>query len=224
MFSGCKEQTENPASGKFIDIRDKHEYSWVTVGTQTWMAENLAWLPAVSPPDTGSFSEPLFYVSGYQGNNVTEARRTSGFSSYGVFYNWPAAMNGADTLQNLIYTRGICPEKWHLPSDQEWDILINFLGGEFNAGKKMKSIKGWESFDGVSGRGDNSSGFNGQPAGLRNNLGKFYEIGYNALFWTTTGNGDYSAWYRHLIYSHEGVNRYFLSKSWGLSVRCVKDS
>jgi uncharacterized protein (TIGR02145 family) len=223
LISGCKEQSEIPASGKFIDNRDKLEYSWVTVGTQTWMAENLAWLPEVSPPDIGSTSDPVFYVMGYMGTDANEARKTEGYSSYGVFYNWLAAMNRADTTLGSIYTRGICPEKWHLPSDQEWDILINFLGGEFNAGKKMKSTKGWESFEGVSGRGDNSSGFDGLPAGSRINAGKFYDTGYNALFWTATGSGEYSAWYRHLIYSHEGVNRYFLSKSWGLSVRCVKD-
>ncbi len=223
LFFSCMEQTVNPASGKFIDKRDKHEYQWVTIGTQTWMAENLAWLPAVSPPAMGSDTEPFYYVFGYDGTDVNAARRTNGFSSYGVFYNWVAAMNLADSSSGQSEIRGVCPEGWHMPTDEEWDVLVDFLGGDAIAGKKMKSTKSWKTYDGTSGKGDNSSGFNGLPAGSRNNIGVFYEIGYNALFWSSTQSGDYSAWYRHLGYNHTGVNRYFLNKSFGFSVRCVQD-
>lgn len=212
ILAGCQEQAEIPSSGKFIDYRDNHEYEWVTIGTQVWMAENLAYLPAVSPPAEASDTLPIYYVFGYEGTDVDQAKHSSGYSDYGVFYNWPAAMNG------------VCPEKWHLPSDTEWDYLVNYLGGDVLAGKKMKSTHGWKRDSGVPGRGTNASGFNGLPAGSRNNGGVFYKEGYNALFWASTDNGQYSAWYRHLGYKSYEVSRYFMSKRFGFSVRCLKDN
>lgn len=224
LFSSCFKDPDNLTIGKFIDNRDQHEYKWVTIGTQTWMAENLAWMPAVSPPEIGSDTVAHYYVYGYVGANVAEAEQSDGFSTYGVFYNWPAALNGADSSNSIPSgVRGICPEDWHLPSDGEWYVLINYLGGEYTAGKKMKSTRGWNSYEGINGKGDNSSGFNGLSAGARKNEGGFYVLGNNALFWSSTGYNGYSAWYRHLTNTHLGVYRYFLSKRYGFSVRCIKD-
>jgi uncharacterized protein (TIGR02145 family) len=225
LAAGCRQNPEVPTSGKFIDNRDQHEYKWVTIGTQAWMAENLAWLPEVSPPSEGSDTLKFYYVFRYEGTNVEAAKAWEYYADYGVFYNWPAAMGDTDT-SNLIdnTVQGVCPEGWHLPSDGEWDILVNFLGGEYTAGKTMKSTKGWNSFEGESGAGDNSSGFNALPAGSRHNGGDFYNLGFNALYWSSTGYGDYSAWYRYLGYFHNGVYRYYSNKRFGFSIRCVRDS
>jgi uncharacterized protein (TIGR02145 family) len=224
LLLGCSGEEEVPTSGKFIDSRDQHEYKWVTIGTQTWMAENLAWLPAVSPPLAGSDTLPFYYVYGFEGSSTDEARNWEYFDDYGVFYNWPAAMNGSEGSDlSPSGVRGVCPEGWHLPSDTEWDILVYYLGGEYTAGQKMKSRRGWNRYEGASGNGDNSSGFNGLPAGSRHNGGGFYELGYNALFWTSTGYGENSVWYRYLGYFHNGVYRYFTNKRYGFSVRCVRD-
>jgi uncharacterized protein (TIGR02145 family) len=224
LFSGCTKDPNAPVTGTFTDSRDQKGYKWVTIGTQTWMAENLAWLPAVSPPLAGSDTIPFYYVFRFMGSDVPVAKAWDYYSDLGVFYNWPAAMNGADTSDAVPSgIQGACPDGWHIPSDREWDILVNFLGGEYTAGKTMKSKKGWNNYAGEPGEGDNSSGFNGLAAGGRNNGGGFYNLGFNALFWSSTGFGQYSAWRRLLEYSHNGVYRYYFNKSFGLSVRCVKN-
>ncbi len=224
VIMACNKDDFGGNSGRFTDPRDNRDYAWIRIGTQIWMAENLAWLPAVDPPSASSGTLPLYYVSGYEGHDAEEAAATRAWREYGVFYNWTAALAGADASDDETSTiRGACPEGWHIPSDREWDLVVNFLGGEYTAGKLMKSRYGWETYEKIPGRGDNSSGFNGIPAGGRNTAGGFYDYGFNALFWSTTGYNEFSAWYRYLGYFHNGVNRYFSNKSAGFSVRCVKD-
>lgn len=225
LFSGCGKEPDVPSSGKFIDSRDQKEYKWVIIGSQKWMAENLAYLPAVSPPLNGSDTAKYYYVFRFASTNVTAAKEWEYYPDYGVFYNWPAAMNGYDSSNTFsIGVKGICPEGWHLPSDGEWDILVNFLGGEYMAGKKIKSTKGWNSYVGESGVGDNSSGFNALPAGARLGGGQFFQLGFQALFWSSTGYDEYSAWYRNPQYRIPGVCRYPNNKGSGFSIRCVKNS
>lgn len=225
LFLGCTKEPNMPISGRFIDSRDQKEYKWVIIGSQTWMAENLAYLPAVSPPLTGSNTAKYYYVFRFEGTSITAAKDWGYYPTYGVFYNWPAAIDGSDSSNTFsIGVKGICPEGWHLPSDWEWDILVNFLGGEYTAGKKMKSTQGWNDYLGESGGGDNSSGFNALSAGSRQSDGSFYHLGFNALFWSSTGYDEYSAWYRNPGYSLPGVYRYYRNIGSGLSVRCVRDS
>jgi uncharacterized protein (TIGR02145 family) len=224
LFSGCDKEPNTPKSGVFIDSRDQNEYKWETIGTQTWMAENLAWLPSVNRSTDDSETSPCYYVFRYEGTNVENAREWEYYDTYGVFYNWPAALDGADS-SNLYPSgvRGACPEGWHLPSDAEWDTLVTYLGGEYSAGKLMKSTKGWNSYEGEPGKGNNLSGFNALPAGARHNGGGFYNLGFSALYWSSTGYAESSAWYRYLGYFHNGVYRYFSNTRYGFSIRCVKD-
>lgn len=111
LFSCCPQ--ENPGLGNpnpfgtFTDSRDGKVYNIVTIGKQFWMAENLAYLPSVVDPGTGSYTEPYYSVYGYNGTDVAAAKATENYQTYGVLYNWPAAMTA-------------CPEGWHLPSDAEW--------------------------------------------------------------------------------------------------------
>jgi hypothetical protein len=95
---------------------DGKNYPIVQIGDQTWMAENLAWLPAVSPFFYGSQTSDYYYVYDYLGASVTEAKSTSNFQKYGVIYNWTAAMNGAaGSILNPSEVQGACPSGWHLP-------------------------------------------------------------------------------------------------------------
>lgn len=222
--TSCNRDNFDADSGTFTDARDSHEYRWIRIGTQIWMQENLAWLPSVEPSLGGSDSLPYYYVYGYEGRKTVEATGTDGYAECGVFYNWPAATGGhpgTDIVPSRI--RGACPEGWHLPSDGEWDILVSYLGGEYTAGRTMKSRRGWNRYEGNPGRGDNSSGFDGLPVGGRQTAGVFYDQGYNAFFWSATAYNEFSAWYRYLGYFHNGVYRYFSSRQSGFSVRCVKD-
>ncbi|MCK9320171.1 FISUMP domain-containing protein, partial [Methanoculleus sp.] len=110
-------------AGTFTDSRDGNDYNWVKIGDQVWMAENLAYLPSVNMVADGSedAAGSYYYVYGYDGTDVTAAKATANYTTYGVLYNWLAAMNA-------------CPDGWHLPSDAEWTELTDYLGGESVAG------------------------------------------------------------------------------------------
>ena len=129
--------------------------------------------------------------------------------AYGKLYNWFAVSD----------SRGLAPNGYHIPSDAEWTILTDFLGGSDIAGKKMKSKDGWSD----NGNGDNSSGFNGLPGGYCNNFGNFNLISKNGKFWSYSVYNTYNAWYRSLYNYYTKVNRYNDDKNNGFSVRCLRD-
>jgi uncharacterized protein (TIGR02145 family) len=221
LFTGCIKEDDPLWMMKistFTDSRDNRTYRYLTIGDQTWMMDNLAWLPAVSNPYVGSGTEPHFYVSGYDGSDRGEALIQQKYITYGVLYNYSAAITA-------------CPEGWHLPSDKEWKLLsmaqgmsqsdadsIGFSLSPF-AGAALKSKTGWL----LDGNGTNTSGFSALPAGFRSKLTGCYYSGVEAYFWTSTENNAESAWFRKLVSEFGFVYRYFSDKSDGMSVRCVKD-
>ncbi len=94
------------------------------------MAKNLAYLPDVVKPDSGSQTTPLYYVYDYNGTSVNAAKETENYTIYGVLYNWAAAMAGSESSSNNPSgVQGICPQGWHIPSDAEWTQLSDYLGG-----------------------------------------------------------------------------------------------
>jgi len=204
-------KTENLVTLKcgnpFTDSRDGNEYETIQIGDQCWMKENLTYLPIVSPPSDGSETEPYYYVYDYQGANVTEAKATSNYQTYGVLYNWPASLMA-------------CPAGWHLPTDNEWMVLIEYLGGESIAGGKMKEV-GTAHWNSPNTEATNSSGFSALPGGWRYSLGEFSNIGYKGFCWSSTA-GSY-AWYRYMTHDDAGVYLSSYSKVYGLTVRCVRD-
>ncbi|MFC2121105.1 FISUMP domain-containing protein [Bacteroidota bacterium] len=203
---------------KFIDLRDDNIYEFVEIGTQTWMAENLAYLPEVSPSTEGSKHEPYYYVYDYEGSSISEAIASDYYSTDGVLYNYDAAIIS-------------CPIGWSFPSDDEWKELEKQLGmsledvdryGVRNTGKvglKLKSIFGWKD----NGHGTNSSGFNALPVGICRSGGRGFS-GHNEYvrYWALIPFGSDVATYRTLTYA-EGVFRANLFQDFGHSVRCLKD-
>src|SRR5574344_2484117 len=154
------------------DARDNQTYRIVTIGSQTWMAENLKYLPSVVGPRTGSKTTPHYYVYGYNGTNVTDAKATANYNTYGVLYNWPAAMNGAaSSTTNPSGVQGVCPDGWHLPSNAEWTELTDYLGGYSVAGGKLKATGTIEAGTGLwydrNTGATNETGFTGLPGGYR---------------------------------------------------------
>lgn len=225
--------------GTFVDVRDNHQYHYLPIGTQTWMMENLAYMPAVSSVSTGSDTEKHYYVYGYNGTIVTDAKEEDNYTTYGVLYNWPASMDGASSSTSVPSgVQGICPQGWHLPSDAEWTVLTDFLtnngygydGSGDDIGKSMAALSGWTTFGfaGTIGNdqgSNNLSGFTALPGGFRNYLyGRFYNLGYDAYFWSASENDTPDAWYRILYYDRYGVGRYYSDRSHGFSVRCLKDN
>ncbi|MCX6223510.1 MAG: hypothetical protein NTV01_01935 [Bacteroidia bacterium] len=215
---GFKTKGGDVETGSFIDFRDYHVYNWIKIGSQVWMADNLAYLPGVGPSTSGSEILPHYYVQGYEGNSVTDARLENNYQTYGVLYNWPAAMNGvAGSNQNPSGVQGICPDDWHLPSNSEVDVLLDYLGNL--SGFKMKTIYSWNG----DGNGDNSSGFTGLPGGYRDFRGFFWSLGDYGNFWTTSAEDALKAYRYRLNFTNDAVWRDNWMKEGGYSVRCIKN-
>ncbi len=125
-------------------------------------------------------------------------------------YNWYAVDD----------VRGLCPSGWHVPTDGEWTVMTDVLGGEIVAGGQMKTTYGWYN----DGNGTNSSGFSGLPGGSRNyNNGYFYSAGNDGDWWSSSPVGSI-AWYRNLYTTNENVYRSYSVQRHGFSVRCVRDA
>ena len=220
-----KPTIEETTSGTFIDSRDGNEYNWVQIGNQVWMAENLAYLPRVNRVAAGSedAAGSYYYVYGYDGTNVTDAKATDNYTTYGVLYNWTAAMNGeASSTTNPSGIQGVCPAGWHLPSDAEWTELTDYLGGTSVAGGKLKET-GTTHWASPNAGATNETGFTALPGGLRYNNGSFYNIGNHGYWWSAAENYAVSAWYRYMYYNNSGVSRGNDNKELGFSVRCLRD-
>jgi len=217
-------------SGTFVDERDGHVYKWVQIGEQIWMAENLAYLPAVYVPTVGSYSKPYYYVYGYKGSDVSAAKQQSNYINYGVLYNWIAA-------------KAVCPQCWHLPNDDEWYVLEYYLidngfsldvGAKQEIAKSMASATKWEASKVFNAIGDdlslnNRSGFSALPGGfcITENIFGEAGIGKTGRWWSSTEESKSEARGRHLNYN-DGILRSWLlygdfEKDLGASVRCIKD-
>ncbi|MEY3085574.1 MAG: hypothetical protein RL037_1754 [Bacteroidota bacterium] len=214
----------------------------VTVEKQVWMTQNLNVdkfrngdpIPIAKTDEdwekAGTDGKPAWcYYDNDPKNGI----------KYGKLYNWYAVND----------SRGLAPAGWHIPTDAEWTILSDYLGGEDAAGTKMKSTSGWENYgckkcDGgsseykkicsackgtqsnssepFSGNGTNSSGFSGLPGGYRDS-GPFDLIGRYGKWWSSTEGGAGDAWSRELGCNYGSVDRGDWVKTVGFSVRCLRD-
>ena len=184
------------AHGQITDKRDGKTYKTVKIGNQVWMAENLAYKPS-----SGQYNQFGNYWA-YDDDNSNVAK-------YGYLYDW------------FIATE-VCPSGWHLPSDKEWTILTDYLGGENVAGTKMKSTSGWQG----NGNGTNESGFNFLPGGSRSTPGNAYtfqNVGKSGNAWTSSMPYATIARSRYMYHHKRWAYRSNTYKGFGLSVRCVKD-
>ena len=193
----------------FTDIRDGQSYETLLIGEQCWMTENLAYLPEVSPSSDGNNTDPYYYVYDYQGSDVTEAKVTTNYQTYGVLYNWPSSLDA-------------CPANWHLPADAEWTVLITYLGGTSVAGGKMKET-GTTHWNSPNTGATNSSGFTGLPGGYRTTDGTFTYIGSYGEFWSSSEYSTTNAWALNLYYGFDDAYRFDGPKGYGFSVRCLRD-
>ena len=133
-------------------------------------------------------------------------------NEYGKLYNW-YAVNDA---------RGLAPKGYHIPSDAEWSVLTDYLGGYNIAGSKMKSV-GTQYWRSPNEGATNKSGFSGLPGGYRNYDGTSYSIGEFGYWWSSSEYHSTSAWDRSLSYYYGGVYRSYSSQAYGFSVRCLRD-
>ena len=187
-----------------------YDYATVLIGEQCWFAENLRnenYENGDAIPAGLSSSEWEITSSGAVAVYNEDA---SNLETSGRLYNW-YAVNDA---------RGMCPSGWQVPTDGEWTVMTDELGGEYIAGGQMKTTYGWDN----GGNGTNSSGFSGLPGGYRDGNGGFNNAGAYAIWWSSSPDGS-SAWYRFLDFVSESVGRYSVSSQrYGFSVRCVRDA
>jgi uncharacterized protein (TIGR02145 family) len=202
--AGCSSTTSNTQT--VTDING-NVYPTVQIGEQTWMAENLRTTqyadgtPIANIIDDDQWARLDFGAWAYYDHNPAND------AIYGKLYNWYAVANSA----------GLCPTGWHVPTDEEWTVLSEFLGED--AGHKMKSTTGWDN----NGNGSNASGFTGLPGGLRDDDGTFYDVGRVDGFWSSSEYSSDVAWFRALGSDHRGLGRGSNDKRLGFSVRCLRD-
>jgi uncharacterized protein (TIGR02145 family) len=217
-----------------IDI-DNNIYYPVKIGDQTWMAENLqvthypdgSEIPRVEDRQTW-FDFPMYTraTCWYENYGAIGAQ-------YGGLYTWPAAMNiSSEDDIKPGNVQGVCPDGWHLPSDDEWKQLEIHLGmsqteadaekwrGDDEGGKMKAEGAFWESPNTGS---TNETGFSALPAGWRDGAGWFRDLGTSAHFWSSSKRGDY-AWQRQVDYNSSQIFRGTKGLYEGISVRCIKDT
>jgi uncharacterized protein (TIGR02145 family) len=196
---------------------DGHTYALVAIGTQCWFAENLRsdnYLNGDAIP--GNLSDAQWtsttsgaqtvYGEGSSAVNAGSSDEVANLATYGRLYNWYAVND----------SRGLCPSGFHVPSDGEWTVLENALGGSAVAGTALKAASpAWD--------GTNSSGFSALPGGYRNGIyGDFFNQGNVGYSWSSSPSGA-SAWARDLYSGSSNVPRYYINPRHGFSVRCVRD-
>lgn len=178
-------------TGSFMDLRDGRVYKTTTIGSQTWMAENLNY------ETEGSFC--------YE-------NKPANCKKYGRLYTRDAALKA-------------CPAGWHLPSMDEFKVLVETVGGEKIAGEKLKSKSGWKD----GGDGSDAFGFSALPAGTWFDGGVtgddkgFSEETVGTGFWGSTENANKELCEMNLVDADNAPYFNYRGRGFGNSIRCVKD-
>lgn len=214
FISSCEKKESTPqikiVYDSIIDI-DNNVYHTVIIGTQSWMVENL---------------KTTKYCDGTAIPNVTDSTAWSALTTgawcyynndiinntvYGKLYNWYA-----------VTTALLCPTGWHIPTDTEWILLSDYLGGVDVAGGKLKEtgITHWKT---PNTSATNSTGFTALPGGYRNGNGSFDLNGEAGYWYTATEDITYGAWYIYMGFEFASMGKFSWTKREGYSVRCLKD-
>lgn len=231
-LSSCKkkEPIATPLqTGTVTDI-DNNTYKTVKIGNQWWMAENLRvtlYRNGRPMQHTTLTDVDSIWAQETVGTYCEFDNNTDNVTTYGLLYNWYAATD----------TNNIAPVGWHVPSDDDWKILENYLGmsiantngvnwrGTDEANKlKDASAGSWFPWGDIS--STNESGFTALPGCCRLFNGTWGDPSSKnqGFWWTSTAHeGDGQAWFRNLDYKKTNVFRYHVAKTYGMSIRCVKD-
>ncbi len=201
------------AGQAFVSDADGNTYKVIKIGEQVWMAENL---------------RTTRYNDGTQIPYVTDAAAWINLTTpaycwsnndlgnkpvYGSLYNWYTVKTGK-----------LCPSGWHVPTDAEWTIMENHLGGYTIAGGKLKEA-GTEHWLAPNTDATNESGFTALPGGWRDGTnGSFLTLGLVNMFWTSQETSPDRAYWREIYYSDGAVyHKSGGDPRFGMSIRCVKN-
>ncbi len=213
------------AANMTVTDYDNNEYQTVKIGNKIWMAENLKVTNYSDGTAIPNITDNALWTS--LGDNNTHKAYcfydNNVDSEYGALYTWAGAMNGANSdISNPSTVQGVCPVGWHLPSDSEWNEMVNYLGGITIAGGKLKE-EGTIHWSSPNEGATNETGFTGLPGGARNQTGGFEGETSMGLWWSSTESTNTFAVLHLLRVTNTQVPYIGINKSNGISVRCVLD-
>lgn len=218
-------KAQKPGKNMVTDI-DGNVYHTITIGKYEWMAENLKTTTYNNgtkiPNITGSIDWTKLISGAYcwYNNDYSNA------AIYGALYNWYA-----------VNTGNLCPDGWRVPLDEEWKYLEGYVDNEYAIGEEIWNKTGLRGFDiamGLKvrsgwdrdGNGLDRFGFKALPGGERlSGDGRFFLLELNGFWWTCDEDktNENKALYRGLIYAYDQMMRYTHDKTFGFSVRCIRD-
>ncbi len=194
-----------------LDI-DSNVYHTVKIGNQTWMMENLKvtrYRNGDPIPNVKSNIEWNKTNSGAYCNYDNDKKLAT---TYGRLYNWYCIND----------KRGLAPFGWRIPDDNDWQELVDYLGGDSIAGGKLKAI-GTSIWKSPNSGATNESNFFALPAGYRNYYGSFSDLGFIGSWWSAPNRFSKDAWYRTVSYYDQKILRSHVNERLGFSARCIKD-
>lgn len=229
IINSCKKEEEIVITYGTVNDIDGNAYKTITIGTQTWMAENLKVTHYANGETIPNITDNSDWTSQSTGAYCWYNNDITNKDVYGSLYNYFA----------VVDNRKLCPTGWHVPTDAEWSALTTYLGGKNTAGKRMKNSTGWYN----NGNGTNTSGFSALPGGDRMCYpGYFGDANSWGHWWSATeyiinsspdappcqgfSNIDNTlslAWTRFMGYQIGSVERGGNFKNSGNSVRCIMD-
>ncbi len=203
-----------------IEDIEGHVYPVVQIGNQCWTTKNLN----TSFYDNGEVVEHIAPISAWTSAGLAQNGAWCYYNNdplnevfHGKLYNFYAVTD----------TRGLCPSGWHVPTDSDYTLLTDYLGGISVAGGKMKTTGNTGAGTGLwvnpNNDATNESGFSALPGGYRTAMGQFFSIGSFGSLWSSSSENETEAWYRGLANYNGVVFRSTCEKSDGCTVRCVMD-
>ncbi len=190
-----------------------YTYTSIVLGNgQEWMAENLRTTTYANGDPIPNVTDDNQWGDLTTGAWVHYNNDSQYENPYGKLYNW----------YTVVDPRNVCPTGWHVPTDAEWTVLIDYLGGNSVAGGKMKST-GTQYWESPNTGATNESGFSGLPGDRRTSDGSFGQIGSLGYWWSSTEHSTTNAWLRYLGFVDDDVHKYSNDKLNGFSVRCLRD-
>jgi uncharacterized protein (TIGR02145 family) len=213
LIAGCKKDgDDNDTDPKTVTDADGNVYNIISIGTQKWFKENLKTTKlsdgTVIPLVTDNTEWRDLTTPGFC---WFENNQASYKDLYGGYYNWFA-----------VNTNKLCPVGWHVPTDAEWTVLNDYLGGQYVAGGKMKE-EGSSHWMSPNTGATNESDFTALPGGMRIWDGGFDYSKMFAYWWSSTESTLELAWYRSIQHDWGNLNRGAPDKTCGLNIRCIKD-
>jgi uncharacterized protein (TIGR02145 family) len=198
-------------SSKMSDI-EGNTYRTVRIGEQTWMAENLRTTQYRDGSSIPQVPDGAQWAALRSGAWASYDNNASYIATDGLLYNGFAVTD----------QRGLCPEGWRLPSDGDWTALATHLGGDAEAGGKLKST-GIDRWTKPNAGATDESGFGGHPSGYRYKNGQFDHLGSGGYWWSSTAPTDSTLGYRALHYDYADVMGNISPITTGYAVRCVME-